>query len=84
MTDDDLIERAEAALEDEKRHPQRPWAAQGHSWIAAAWRVIDLVPDLAAALKAARAENERLREIVGPDDPQIKPGWISEHAKDFL
>lgn len=51
----DIIERAEAAMKD-----------AGTYWQPAAFGAgcLTLMPDLIAALKAARAENERLLDII--------------------
>lgn len=49
----DIIERAEAL----NPHNNYAWRAEKAS----------MFPDLLAALRDARSENERLRQIIGPD-----------------
>lgn len=59
----DVIERAEALL-------ALPGSELG---IEGVFDQANLVPELIAELKAARAENERLRKLLAP--PEVDPNW---------
>ncbi len=67
---DDVADRAEAALAELRNHPHRPFGAAGNSYLAAAWRALELVPELVAELKTTRVQLAAVREL-------HKPRWLN-------
>lgn len=70
---DDVADRAEAALAELRNHPHRPFGAAGNSYLAAAWRALELVPELVAELKTTRAQLEQRRIATVEQLKALKP-----------